>query len=213
MENNILLTGGSGMLARELKKYLRFDAPTHAELDITKNITFKKDYKTVIHCAAYTEVTMAETEKEKCFRVNVLGTYNMVKAFPNAYFIYISSEHVRIPVNFYSYTKLWGEGIVKTHKEHLIIRTLFKDNPFPYKYAFYDQYTEGDYVDVMAPMIVTEILKETIGTINLGTERKTTLELARRTVPNIKAISVDDIKNVRLPHDYLRPISNNPSKA
>jgi dTDP-4-dehydrorhamnose reductase len=127
----------------------------------------------------------------------------MIKAFPDAYFVYISSEQVKIPTNFYLYTKLWGEEMVKLHKNYLIIRTLFKPNPFPYERAFIDQYTCGDYVDVIVPLIIKEILRKTNGTIDIGTGRKTIYELAKRTVPNIKTISVDDIKNVKLPHDYL----------
>jgi len=63
--------------------------------------------------------------------------------------------------------------------------------------------TNGDYVDVITPMIVKEILKHNRGIINLGTGRKSMFELARRTKPDIKANSVDDIKNVKLPHDYI----------
>ena len=32
---NILLTGGSGLLGRELQKYREYIAPTHREMDIT----------------------------------------------------------------------------------------------------------------------------------------------------------------------------------
>jgi dTDP-4-dehydrorhamnose reductase len=202
MRSNVLYTGGSGLLGTEMKKYLKFDAPRHSVMDITQPETLKGDYKTVVHAAAYTEVTMAEIEKEKCININVVGTANMVKAFPNAYFVYISSEQVKIPTNFYLYTKLWGEEMVKLHKNYLIIRTLFKPNPFPYAKAFYDQYTQGDYVNIIAPMIVQAIFDERHGTIDIGTERKTIYELAKRTVPDIQTISVNDIKNVRLPNDY-----------
>jgi len=193
------------MLGTEMKKYLDFYAPPKSVMDITKPKTIKGKYYMVIHCAAYTNVPQAEIDKEECFRINVTGTFNMVNSFPKAYFVYISTEHVYPkPVNFYCATKLWGEEIVKAYsKNYLIIRTLFKKNPFKYEYAFFDQITNGDYVDVITPMIVKEILKGTRGTINLGTGRKTMLELARRTKPDIKANSVDDIKNVKLAHDYM----------
>jgi len=199
-----LLTGGSGMLGTEMKKYLDFYAPPKSKMDITKPKTLKGNYDVVIHCSAYTNVPQAEIEKDKCFAINVTGTYNMVKAFPKAYFVYISTEHVYPePLNFYCNTKLWGEEMVKSyHDNFLIIRTLFKKNPFKYEYAFFDQITGGDYVDVITPIIVKEILKQRRGTINIGTGSKTMLELARRTKPDIKANSVDDIKNVKLPKDY-----------
>lgn len=200
----ILYTGGSGLLGKHIKEYLDLETPSHEKFDITRPETLKGNYDIVIHGAAYTDVPRAEIEKDKCFAINVIGTYNMVRAFPKAYFVHISSEQVKIPTNFYLYTKLWAEEVVKTHhKNYLIIRTLFKDNPFPYKKAFINQRTTGDYVDIIAPMIVKEIMKKTKGIIDIGTERKTIFELARRTVPNIEGILVEDIKNVRLPNDYM----------
>jgi dTDP-4-dehydrorhamnose reductase len=205
MASNILLTGGSGLLGKELQKYITCITPSSKELDVTtRPIKPDERVKAIIHCAAYTDVANAEKEKLKCFKVNAEGTYNLLEAYPYVYFVYISSEYVRNPVNFYSYTKLWGEQIVKRYSnDYLIIRTLFKPKPFPYDFAFFDQHTTGDYVDVIAPMIVKEIMKRTQGTIDIGTGRKTMFELARRTKPNVKGIPVDDIKDVELPKDYL----------
>ena len=198
-----LLTGGSGLLGKELRKYIKCDAPSSKKLDITQRKTLKGYYDVIVHCAAYTDLIRAETEKEDCFKTNVTGTLNLLRVYPHTRFIYISTEYVKNPVNYYSFTKLWGEEIVKRHcKDYLIIRTLFKPRPFPYKYAFFDQYTTGDYVDVIAPMIVKEMFKGLIGTVNIGTGRKTMFELARQTKPNIKGISVDDVTEVKLPKDY-----------
>jgi dTDP-4-dehydrorhamnose reductase len=204
MNNKILLTGGSGLLGKELQKYINCYAPSHKELDIKKPIQEDINVHVVIHCAAYTDVAKAEKEKEECFKTNVIGTKNLVNAFPNAYFVYISSEYVKNSVNFYSHTKKMGEDIVlkKPYGDILIIRTLFKPRPFPYEYAFFDQWTTGDYVDVIAPIIVTHILNHERGIIDVGTGRKTMFQLAHQTKPNIKGISVDDVKDVLLPKDY-----------
>ena len=91
---------------------------------------------------------------------------------------------------------------MQKHPNHLIIRTSFNVSPFPHEYAFVDQYTQGDYLDIIAPMILKEVIKGTTGLVYVGTGRKTMFELARRTIPDIKGISVDDIKSVKLPHDY-----------
>lgn len=202
MGSRIFMTGGSGLLGQEIQKHIGVFAPSSKEFDILYPKGIDREYDVVIHSAAYTDVTKAETDRKTCFDVNVNGTINMLKLFPEAYFVYISTEYCNNPVNFYSYTKLWGEDLVKKHKNHLIIRTLFKPNPFPYEYAFIDQYTQGDYVDVIAPMIVKEIILGSQGTITLGTGRKNMFELARRTRPDIKGIMVDDIKGVKLPKDY-----------
>lgn len=200
--NKCLLTGGSGNLGTELKKHFQFDAPTSNELDITKDIELDTNYDTVVHCAAYTDVSKAEQEKEKCYLTNVKGTENLLKRYKNSYFVYISSEYCFHPVNFYSYTKLWGEELVRKHPNHLIIRTLFKPNPFPYEYAFVDQFTAGDYLDIIAFMIYKEIFKGTKGTIHLGTGRKTMFELAKRSRPSVKGNSIKDME-VKIPGDYI----------
>lgn len=198
----IYLTGATGLLGKEIRKYL--DCIPVFRNDINLFLDEKpEDANIVIHCAAYTDVVNAEKYKQDCFKTNVNLTLDLINAFPNSKFIYISSEYANNPQNFYSWTKLWGEELVMKHSNYLIIRTNFLPIPFPYKEAFKDQYTQGDYVDIIAPMIVKEILKATNGRKYLGTGRKTMFELARRTVPDIKGISVDDIKSVKLPKDYV----------
>lgn len=199
-----LLLGGSGLLGTELQKYLRCDAPDSRAVNITDpELKFTKNfYDVVIHAAAYTDVVSAEVERERCFDTNVFGTYNLCRKLSVTKFVYISSEYAYDPQNFYSWTKKWAEEIVLLHPNSLIIRTSFVPRPFPHKYAFFDQYTQGDYVDVIAPMIAKEVMKGIKGIIYLGTGRKTIFDLARRTKPNIKGISVDDIKEVKLPKDY-----------
>jgi len=212
----ILLTGGSGLLGKELQKHIKCDAPTHRELDITNPKTFKKfvnrEYELVIHAAAYTEVTKAEIEPLKCAEVNITGTLNVSQAFEDSPLVYISSEYAKSPVNFYSKTKQIAENLIHLARggyegtSYLTIRTLFKPNPFPWDKAFKDQYTQGDYVDVIAPLIakkINEWNKTICGAVYVGTGRKTMLELARRTKPDVQAISVKDIKDVVIPTDYL----------
>jgi len=196
----ILLTGGSGLLGTELQKYIECDAPPHKELDITKPIEVTKAYDVIIHAAAYTDVVKAEKEREKCALVNIQGTLNLLRAYSKTKFVYISTEYVYEPVNFYTQTKFIAEKLVRNHSSYLIIRTLFKATPFPYSVAFFDQWTKGDYVDVIAPLIVAEILQGNWNnTINIGTGKKTILDLARRTKPDILAKSIHDIKDIKLP--------------
>ena len=202
-----LLTGGSGLLGTELQKHMAFYAPSHGKLDITKKIKDRGEYAMIIHAAAYTNVAKAEIDRDKCFAVNVTGTLNLLTAFPNTPFIYISSEYGMNPVNTYAKSKRIGEEIVWALAPHyLIIRTLFKPTPFPYPRAFVDQWTEGDYVDVIAEKIITAINewdKITAKTITVGTGRKTIYELARRTCPTVQPMSILEIKDVVLPADYL----------
>lgn len=200
----ILLTGGSGLLGTEIQKYLRVDAPPHELLDITQPIK-KGDYDLIIHAAAYTEVQQAETSKRACFDVNVQGTINLLNVYHNIPFLYISSEYAHKPMNFYSETKRVGEMAVEAYaSNYLIIRTLFKPRPFPHNKAFYNQFTMGDYVDVIAKLILEELAAWNFKSkrIYVGTGRKTILELAMQTKPSIPAMSVTEVKGVALPTDY-----------
>ncbi len=202
----ILLTGGSGLLGTELQKYMTVVAPSHKDLDITKPIQHKKPFDLIIHAAAYTDVVKAEKEQEACFATNVTGTINLCEAYPDTPFVYISSEYAKDPVNYYAKTKqLAEEEVKKREKKYLIIRTLFKPSPFPFPRAFIDQYTEGDYADIIIPLVVNAIQewnKKTSKLIYIGTGRKTIFELAKRTRPDVKTMSIKEITAVKLPADY-----------
>lgn len=212
----ILLTGGSGLLGRHLVPLLKnqdgdgslyprveVDAPSSKELDIT-NIHYKNNYDLIIHSAGYTDVVKAEDSRNTCFNINVYGTYNLAKTYKDVPFVYISSEYAHNPLNYYSMTKYLGELVVNQEADRcLIIRTLFKDSPFPYEKAFKDQMTNGDYVNVIAKLIVKEVFNwnRESEMIYVGTGRKSILDLARQTKPNIEAISINDV-GIKLPADY-----------
>jgi dTDP-4-dehydrorhamnose reductase len=121
-------------------------------------------------------------------------------------FVYISSEYAKNPVNIYSASKYAGELAVKYFADkHLIIRTLFKPSPWPWKYAFTDQMTQGDYVEIIASLIVREIDrwdKKDSKTVYVGTGRKNMYELALRTA-HVIPVSLKDFRGVRRPYDYI----------
>lgn len=203
MWNNILFTGGSGRLGTELKKYLKGQYPTKNEFDITK-IKKTPICDLVVHMAAYTNVDKAETERFECFNINVNGTYQLLKHFPDKPIVFLSTEHVNAE-GVYFQSKLIGELLIRNlAKKYLIIRTLFKPNPWPWEYAFTDQMTQGDYIDVITPLI-TKAIEDWDGeskTIYVGTERKSMFELAKKTKPNVKPNSVDELP-LKRPKDYL----------
>lgn len=208
MRDRILITGGTGKLCAELKKHLDGDYTSSADLDFTKKIE-RGDYDLILHIGAYTDVKKSEfEEKEKCFMTNVYGTFNLVQTYKDVPFIYISTEYAENPIGVYALTKKLGEEIVKTHSKHLIIRLLFKPNPWPFEKAYIDQYTLGDYVDVIAELLAKRVKswdKQKSGLEYLGTGRKTMFELAKRTRPDVEPNSVQDyIKQtgVKIPTDY-----------
>ncbi len=107
-------------------------------------------------------------------------------------------------MNFYSLTKSLAEQLVVSHTApYLIIRTLFKPYPYPFEYAFTDQWTNGDTVNVIAPLIEKTILEwdKESKIIYVGTGRKTMFELAKKSKPDVKPNTISDMK-VRIPNDY-----------
>jgi hypothetical protein len=82
----------------------------------------------------------------------------LLKKYSDTPFVFISSEYAIKPVNLYSATKTVGELLTYAYaKSHLIIRTLFKPRPYPFNVAFSDQYTRGDYIDIIGRLIAEEI--------------------------------------------------------
>lgn len=210
MENKrILVTGGTGRLAFELKKHLEAEYVGIENFDFIYQIP-KGEYDLIVHLGAYTDVQKAEKESKKCFDTNVIGTYNLVEAYRDTPFIYISTEYANKPLGVYALSKQLGEEVVKTHPNYLIYRTSFKPSPFPFPYAYEDQYTQGDYVDVIAKQLAKLVkdLNTQLGnaTLYLGTGRKTMFEMAKRTRPDVLPNKVDDynkkIGKVLIPHDY-----------
>lgn len=197
-----LVTGGTGRLAYELIKHLEADYCGIEDWDFTYNIP-TKEYDLIVHMGAYTDVQKAEKEIDKCFMVNTYGTFNISKNYPNTPIIYISTEYAYKPLGVYAKTKRWGEEIIKDHTApYLILRTLFKPTPFPFEYAYEDQYTQGDYVDVISKVLANFVNtwdRKTSETTFLGTGRKTLFELAQRTRPDVKP---NKVSNAIIPHDY-----------
>ncbi len=207
--NKILITGGTGRLGKELQKHLAGHYVGTEDFDFTGKIP-EAEYDLIVHAGAYTDVRRAEHEdKEKCFMVNVYGTFNLISHYKNTPFIYVSSESAKYPFSVYALSKKLAEEIVEAHPRHLILRTLFKPNPFPFPMAYIDQYTQGDYVDVIAELLakrVKEWDRKTSSLEYLGTGRKTMFELAKRTRPDVVPNNVDDYvkeAGVYIPKDYL----------
>ena len=199
----ILLTGGSGRLGTELQELLPdVAAPPRDELELTQPESVAAalaKYKptVVVHAAAYTDVRGAETDRARCWAVNVEGTRNLVKALGDVPLVYISTDYVfygdtgayseDAPVgpvrNYYALSKLVAEELARVAPRHLVIRTSFRPREWPYPTAFTDVYTSQDYVDVIAPEIALAIrhLDEVpFDTLHIATERKSVFDLAQR---------------------------------
>ncbi len=144
----ILITGSKGMLGSDLAVEFRktnneIIGCSKEEIDITNKQHIKKiekiNPKVIINCAAYTNVDLAEKEREKCYSVNTLGVKNLVEfcEHRDVILVQISTDYVfdgnkkgynendkKNPINFYGKTKSKAEDIIiKKLKKYYIIRT------------------------------------------------------------------------------------------
>jgi len=219
------LTGGTGLLGTELRKIASnydvvFDSPTSQECNILDyNSVMGRveatEGQTVLHCAAFTDVSAAEKDALEACELNIRGTLNVLAACRkhNKKMVFISTDYVfggneggytekspMNPVNNYALTKGSAELAVRTYKNSLVIRTSFCPTQFPYEKAFTDQYTSRDYVDIIAPKILEATKSEAAGVMHIGTERKSVYELASRRNPEVGRISTREV-GLSLPRD------------
>jgi dTDP-4-dehydrorhamnose reductase len=159
----ILVTGANGLLGQKLTmlldqqeniqaiatarkpvSYLLTNAEFHI-LDVTnqsetEKVILETKPDVVIHTAAMTQVDQCETEREACWKANVTGVENLVKACEkvSAFLVHISTDFIfdgthgpldetaiPKPVNYYGESKLAGEQVVMNSKlDWAILRTV-----------------------------------------------------------------------------------------
>jgi dTDP-4-dehydrorhamnose reductase len=143
----ILITGAKGMLGSDfVSAFLEKKHEVIArgrDLDITdkssiQEITLIKP-ELIINCAAYTNVDLAETDKDLCYKLNVIGVDNLVTAANScgSILVHFSTDYVfdgakssfneddaPHPLNYYGETKALGEECLrKKAKKYYLVRT------------------------------------------------------------------------------------------
>ena len=129
-KNNIfvydnLITGSKSLVSKKAK-FIKGDIKNKKHLI---NTIFQNNINSVIHLAAFLNVSMAETNKKKYFKNNIIGTRNIVESIKNSTvknIIFSSScsvyGNIKGPVNenkgpnpkgYYAFTKYEGEKIIK----------------------------------------------------------------------------------------------------
>ncbi|THD69339.1 dTDP-4-dehydrorhamnose reductase [Robertkochia marina] len=147
----VLITGATGQLGQALKELLELKAnykvicTSSSNLDITVPGQIADAFKKYepdfcINCAAYTNVRLAETEKDKAYKVNADAPGILARACEEyqTTLIHISTDYVfdgkkdapytildaPRPLNVYGASKLEGEQNIEKHcSRYYIVRT------------------------------------------------------------------------------------------
>jgi dTDP-4-dehydrorhamnose reductase len=146
----ILILGAYGLLGTILQQQLKnnnieYLALGHSELDIVdlqavKNCIEQSNPTHLINCSAYSQVDLAEYEKEQAYLVNAIGPQNLGIAARNKGIkvIHLSTDYVfdgekKIPyeeedecrpINYYGFSKWEGEKkLLKEFPDACIVRT------------------------------------------------------------------------------------------
>lgn len=203
-KNDVLITGAHGTLGTKLNEICPgCHRPTHSQMDICQDLMQSeyirgiesKSIKTVIHCAAL--------KNERCTRMpvesmltNIVGTANVVLFCEavGAKLVYISTDYVFRgdrgnyrpndevgPLNYYGETKLAGEYVVKSLKNHLIIRLSFFPDVFPYEKAFIDQFSTRITASEAAAKIMDLIDQKSIGVHHISGPKQSVYDYALST--------------------------------
>ena len=156
----ILVTGGNGRFAQELKKInskYKFIFKNKKELNIlsldsiNKNIKkFKPNF--ILHLAGLSRpMSIHDNDIKKSIDLNIIGTSNIVKVCSdqNIKLIFFSTSYVYPgdkgnykendpirPWNNYGWSKAGAEAAVQMYKNSLIIRACMTEKPFLHKYAY-----------------------------------------------------------------------------
>lgn len=150
-KQKIIISGSNGQLGKSLKaissispfKENKYKFFSKEELDISMKDDFKKikdSFDIFINCAAYTNVSKAESDINECMSINFHAVKNIVKYCNqnNSSLIHISTDYVfdgssedgyfeldnPNPINIYGKSKQLAEEYIQQHcKKYRIIRT------------------------------------------------------------------------------------------
>ena len=205
MDNKTIVLG-SGKLAAEILSQVNWDNASRKKDGFDFNRTEWYDifdtHETIVNCIADTD-TYGDN-KDNIFDTNYISVMNLVDHCSKTQkkIVQISSDYVyansienaletdiSIPAHtWYSLSKLLADEYIQARsKDYLIVRTSFKQTPFPYDEAIVTQVGNFDYIDVIAELIIKLIKKNAHGVFNVGTKKKTIYDLATQTKPEVIA--------------------------
>ncbi|MBI5575657.1 MAG: dTDP-4-dehydrorhamnose reductase [Deltaproteobacteria bacterium] len=162
VKRRMLITGGSGLLGKEIFGVFEGDYDVHAtdvkDCDVSNPVDCRRVMRefrpmTVVHCAAYTAVDRAETEEKRAFAVNAGGTRNIARqcreqgallvAYGSDYIFdgksrrpYAEDDEAN-PLSAYGRTKWEAEKALREEApDHLLVRSQWLYGPHGRNFVF-----------------------------------------------------------------------------
>ena len=210
MLKKIIVTGGDGRFAQELKKMktkYKFIFRNKKELNILSIKSINNNIKRfkpniVLHLASLSRpMSIHEKMINKSIDLNIIGTANLVKICnnKNIKLIFFSTSYVYpgkkgnykendplLPWNNYGWSKLGAESAVQMYKNSLIIRACMTEKPFVHKYAYSNVNSNFIFHDEFAKKFIKVLSKK--GIVNIGGETNTIFNFAKKNNKYVKKI-------------------------
>ena len=208
MLKRIIVTGGDGRFAKELKKInckYNFIFRNKSQLNILSIKSLKDNFKKfkpdcILHLAGLSRpMSIHDTEINKSINLNIIGTANLVKIC-NDYkkkLIFFSTSYVYpgkkgnyketdplLPWNNYGWSKLGAESAVQMYKNSLIIRACMTEKPFIHKHAYTNVKSNFIFHNEIAIKFLKVINKT--GVINIGGKSQTIYSFAKNYNKKVK---------------------------
>ena len=204
----ILVTGGNGRFALELKKIEtkhNFIFLTKKKLNILNYLSILNNISkfkphAILHLAGLSRpMSFHEAKLSKSIDLNIIGTCNVVKACikKKLKLIYFSTSYLYpgkkgnyketdglLPWNNYGWSKLGGESAVQMYKNSLILRACMTEKPFVHKNAYANVKSNFIFQEDLAKIFLKIINKK--GIYNIGGKSQSIYKFAKQTKKNIK---------------------------
>ena len=210
MLKKIIVTGGDGRFAQELKETksrYKFIFRSKKQFNVLSIKSIKKNLKNfkpdcVLHLAGLSRpMSIHDKDINKSIDLNIIGTSNLVKVcnenqikiiFFSTSYLYpgkkgnYSETDPLLPWNNYGWSKMGAESAVQMYKNSLIIRACMTEKPFLHKSAFGNVKSNFIFHDNFAKIFLKTLNKR--GVINIGGKSQTIFQFAKKFNSNVKKI-------------------------
>ena len=208
MLKKIIVTGGRGRFAKELKNFntpYNFIFRNKKQLNILSSKSINKNFKkfnpdAVLHLAGLSRpMSIHDKDINSSIDLNIIGTANLVKAcnIKKIKLVFLSTSYVYpgkkgnykeedpvLPWNNYGWSKLGAESAVQMYRNSLVIRACMTEKPFLHKNAFTNVKCNfifhNEFIKILLKVISLK------GVINIGGKSQTIYQFAKKFKKDVK---------------------------